>query len=176
MDNNNDFKGLFSNMFNRAASRTDKVTGTINQTFNSEKAKKTRKKLLTWGGIGIGVGVALLIAGIVLSVYGSVSGFDSGSFSIPTLIIVSIPILIVGGIITAVGSYAIHAGLAVVITGFASKTLDMSKHCPNCGDVIDQNEKFCNKCGANLRNNKLCECGTQNDVNDQYCRNCGKKL
>ena len=170
MNNNSNYNGIFSKLIERANERMDKVNGAA----NGETAKRIRKKLLTWGGVGTGVGIAMILAGIIAF---SVGGFQSvETMTVPVTTIIGPIIFILGGFLMTFGVAAIRAGLAIVITGVATKTLDVNKYCPHCGDVIDEDELFCNKCGANLRENKICECGTQNEVDDEYCRKCGKKL
>lgn len=47
--------------------------------------------------------------------------------------------------------------------------------CPFCGDKVDADENFCNKCGKSLT--KKCPgCETTNQAKDQFCRSCGTKL
>ena len=50
-----------------------------------------------------------------------------------------------------------------------------NEQCPNCGDKVDGNENFCNKCGAAIY--KTCKkCKSVNESTDEYCRTCGNKL
>ena len=170
MNNNSNYNGLFAKLIEKANERMDKVNGTV----NGEPAKKIRKKLLTWGGVGAGLGIAMIIAGFITFAVGGFKSVETMKTSVTTII--GPVIFILGGLLMTFGIAAIRAGLAIVITGVATKSLDVNKYCPHCGDIIDEDELCCNKCGANLRENKICECGTQNDVDDEYCRKCGKKL
>ena len=51
----------------------------------------------------------------------------------------------------------------------------MNEQCPNCGDKVDANENFCNKCGEAIY--KACKkCKSINESTDDFCRSCGNKL
>jgi len=45
--------------------------------------------------------------------------------------------------------------------------------CPSCGDPIDPNEKFCDKCGRKVRCPK---CGDPISEGEKFCNSCGEKL
>ena len=47
--------------------------------------------------------------------------------------------------------------------------------CPKCGDLVEANENFCNKCGANLEF-RCPKCKMTNSSVDKFCRHCGTKL
>ena len=82
-----------------------------------------------------------------------------------------------GSIAFAVGVMMVRSGLVIVIAGEGSKFLDTAPKCPSCGDPVEENEMFCNKCGALLKDKTKCKhCGTQNEVSDKFCSNCGKEL
>lgn len=148
-----------------------------NTTTNSQKANEIKKKLLKYGIIGLVVGIVFIITGIILfSLPFGDSAFDMSSFDLSGI---GMALFMLGGFILAIGSIVLKAGLAIVITGVGTKILDVKKEdrCPKCNDIVDDDEMYCNKCGFNLRENKLCPyCNTQNDLKDEFCRKCGKKL
>jgi hypothetical protein len=157
--------GFFSKLVERA-----------NKSMNSELAKSIRKKLLIWGGIGLGVGILFTILGMVLFITGGFGAVGSMPTGIPGGIIAGVILFMLGGILVTISATAIRAGLAVVIAGVTTSFIDVNNYCPSCKDKVDPDELYCNKCGANLRANKLCSCGTQNDLGDKYCKKCGKQL
>ena len=158
--------GFFSNLVSKA-----------NKSTNSETAKKIRKNLLVWGGVGLGFGIVLFLAGFITCVADGFSSVSSMDFGIPAGFIAGIVLSAVGVILIPIGGIAIKAGFAIVVTGMTAKFIDNNKYCKICGDRIEGNEMFCNSCGANLRENKLCKaCGTQNELDDKFCRKCGKQL
>lgn len=85
-------------------------------------------------------------------------------------------VMVISILSLTIGITLIRAGIAIIVTGEGAKFLDTAPKCPKCGDPVDQNEVYCNKCGADIRNKNKCSCGTQNDVEDVFCRSCGKKL
>ncbi len=49
--------------------------------------------------------------------------------------------------------------------------------CPECGSVINENDKFCWNCGAKIVFQYLCPvCKKEVKPDDKFCRNCGAKL
>ncbi|MDP8011268.1 MAG: zinc ribbon domain-containing protein [Thermoplasmata archaeon] len=48
--------------------------------------------------------------------------------------------------------------------------------CPNCGAVVDPNDKFCWNCGYSLKIRKCPNCGADIKPDDKFCRSCGYKL
>lgn len=173
------------NTFNQPSQRRGmfgRIVEKANNTANSETAKKIRKHLIIWGSVAAAIGAVLFISSIVIFFSRIVSTFNTdmsssnfGSNFVSNIVLMFV-LFAVGGFILGIGVEAIRAGLAIVIAGFATKTLDVNDYCPNCKSRVDGDEIYCSKCGANLRANKLCECGFQNDLNDTFCRKCGKKL
>ena len=152
-----------------------KIVEKANKTANSEVAKKIRKQLLVWGTVAAVVGFVLLIVSIVSFV---TIGFDSGGFGFnPLRIALSFVGFIISSAISSLGITAINAGLAIVVAGITTDVLDVNQYCPNCHDIVEPHEIFCNKCGYDLRADKKCpDCGRQNDFDDEFCTNCGTKL
>lgn len=49
--------------------------------------------------------------------------------------------------------------------------------CPNCGTLLDPNDKFCGKCGTKFWKVKICKsCGSKAKPEDIYCRKCGARI
>ncbi len=50
--------------------------------------------------------------------------------------------------------------------------------CGNCGNMVDNNKKFCNKCGQPIKKRgKFCkQCGAEIKDNTRYCSSCGADL
>lgn len=156
------------------------VSSNANTTLNSKKANKLKRNLIVFGAIVLVVGITLVVVEVIIFSQPMLS-FDISSFDMPDLApcIGGIILAFLGALLCTGAGYTLKAGIAVVVTGVGTKILDTNKEykCPNCGDSIDVDEIFCNKCGYKLREIKLCsECNTQNDFKDEFCRKCGKKL
>ena len=49
--------------------------------------------------------------------------------------------------------------------------------CPSCNNQIADDAKFCNFCGAQIPQTKICpHCGSQSKVENKFCPNCGKPM
>ena len=170
----------------------------IGTTLTTEKAKKIRKNLIAWGFVLLVLGFVGFIVSMVVS-FGGIGGssssnvcpemgesgwFDCESDSMSAEFDSAVSFMLVGFIvgvislvIIAIGGVMIKAGLIIVVGGAGAKFLDIAPKCSNCGDPVDENEMYCNKCGAELKSRVKCSnCGTQNEIGDAHCRNCGKLL
>lgn len=149
------------------------------QTTNSEEAKQIKDKLIRIGITLIVVGfLGAFICFIAFAVlaFSNVMhhDFESGLgflFLIPFFLL--IPFFSVG----TIGVICLKLGLGIIIAKATTNFIDQNSYCPNCGDVVEADEKYCKKCGKPLLAAKVCEaCQTENDMESKYCKNCGHKL
>ncbi len=68
-------------------------------------------------------------------------------------------------------------GFKILVTGYTTNLVDetVGNNCPNCGDVINDEEVFCSKCGAKLKT-ECPNCKTVNTIKNKFCSKCGKEL
>lgn len=50
------------------------------------------------------------------------------------------------------------------------------KRCPNCKHAIKEDDKFCQNCGFDLRQDRCQKCGMPIPANSKFCPNCGEKI
>ena len=143
------------------------------QTLDTEKAKRIKKLLIGWGIFGLILGICLVITGMAIFM----SGDGPSSFGFPPNIFIGMAVFFLGGLIAGFSSLALQAGIAVIVTGAATKFADLSEKCPKCGDVVETDEQYCTKCGEPLNVNSKCRyCGCQNKVSAKHCKQCGRQL
>lgn len=144
-------------------------------TTNSEQAKKIRKLLLLYGGLGLAVGGLMVLTGFIGFAKGAMDSVDNFEPFNPLPFMF---LFITGGAVSGLSIYVLLGGLSIVVAGVTTKYLDTRSKCPNCGNEIDKDEKICSNCGYDLKDmhNKLCSCGKENQPGDIFCRSCGKKL
>lgn len=149
-------------MFGRYVKNFNKNLG---ETFDSEKAKKTRKKLLTFGIIGLILAIILIIVGFtkMFSGFGENDSCNikdddwfecekrAGNRTMMNFIS-SFGIVAVGFVLLAISIGLIQASFAILVTGKSSKFIDKvitdteieekrenpkeTKKCKSCGAVI----------------------------------------
>ena len=141
------------------------------------------KKALTI--VGFVVMILSLIAfagGVLLVVFGSMN--DGGAWEIIWRVVLGAILIIFGAIFFGVGftMLAVTRSMVDVEEGNVSDmgnrakgTVNITK-CPKCGTKLDENAKFCKKCGANLEGKVCPNCGQVAPLDADFCENCGKEL
>lgn len=58
-----------------------------------------------------------------------------------------------------------------------TKSEKKSVFCPECGQELSADAKFCNNCGRKISGTKVCpECKTENNASAKFCQNCGTRI
>lgn len=147
------------------------------------KIQKSKGALI---GISIGgmvLGLALVVAGIILAIFGGkgLAG-DNITGGILKLVfgILMIPLggtlIVFGFIFTFTGASLKATNGSVAEGNLAKGTVNMNK-CHICGHEISEGTDFCANCGHDLRAIKTCpNCGGQNSRDAKHCVNCGKEI
>ncbi len=164
---NNLFKGLKDEII--------KLNNSAKTVANCEKAKRMRAKLLAIGLSMAIVGFIGVITCFVLFVTAGAKGFSQNGFS--PRIIIPFVLFLPCGAIASIGSAIASLGFKILVTGYTTNLIDetVGNNCPNCGDVIDDEEFFCSKCGTQLKI-ECPNCKTINSLKNTYCTKCGKEL
>ncbi len=69
------------------------------------------------------------------------------------------------------------AGIGAGINSFSPTGNQTKIRCHKCNELLDENAKFCDNCGAALAKTIPCSnCGELNDPDAKFCDNCGSKL
>lgn len=162
--------GVFS-YFQNLAAKAKTVT-------NSEEAKNIKNKLIKIGAsmaIGGFLGAFVCFVLFVVLAFQSVNDFSNDGFSF--LILIPFCLFIPCGVVGGIGAFALYLGLGIVVAKATTNFLDNNSYCPYCGDVVEEGELYCKKCGKPLLSKKICsKCDTENDMESKYCKHCGNKL
>lgn len=177
-NNNNNKSGL-----NPFLNYVKKLNEKTKQTFNNDKAKKIRRNLIAWGIVACILGAVLFCFSVYqfMTSPAEIAGKGGASFgdfeNAMGTSLLYMGLMVLASLIISLGGMMVKAGLAVWLVGVGSEFVDVRKKCPKCGDLVDENEKFCSKCGEPLMVKKVCaSCGAQNEFEDEFCRGCGKRL
>ena len=137
----------------------------------------------------IGISIALIILSLVL-VGGSVGLIIWGAKIVKDAVAIGVVLIIVGALLSILFLGGVAYSFVFYFTGKSLVALNGSvaednlgigtiniNKCSNCGEKIEDNEKFCAKCGNELADAKKCEkCGVLNKKDSNNCTACGEKL
>lgn len=161
---------MSNNYFKNLVAKAQKAT-------NSEEAKRIRKKLIKIGAIMAILGFSGSFACFVMFGIIGFNNVTTANFNGFGLILIPFFLITPCFLVGTIGVYALYLGLSIVVGSKTVDFLDENSYCPYCGDVVEPDEKFCDKCGKPLLKNKICnDCGYENDMKAKFCKNCGKKL
>lgn len=162
-------------MFKGLTDEIIKLNNSAKTVANCEKAKNLRKKLLN---VGLPMAIIGYLGVFVCFILFSTAGFDAfGNNGFSARILVPFVLLVPFGFVASIGTIIAGLGFKILISGFATNLVDetVGNNCPNCGDVVTDEEIFCSKCGTKLI--KECpNCKTTNSFKSNYCSKCGEKL
>lgn len=162
-------------MFESLTAEITRLNNSAKTVANCEKAKNLRKKLLSIGlSMAIPGFIGLFLCFILFVTAGS-NAFGDHGFT--ARVMVPFLLFIPCGIIGSIGAAIAQLGFKILITGYTTNLIDecVGNNCPNCGDVITEEEIFCSKCGTKLKY-ECQNCKTINSLKNKYCSKCGKEL
>lgn len=168
-------------MFKGLTEEIKRLNNGVKNVTNCERAKKLKIKLISIGlpmAILGFIGVLLCIIFLIINVTGTFNSFaSSSSISLNAGMFIPIFLVIPCSIVGGIGAYIAKLGFGILITGYATNLIDetVGNNCPNCGDIIDDDEEFCSKCGTRLKIS-CPNCKTINTTKDKFCKKCGKEL
>lgn len=133
------------------------------------------------------VGGVIAAAGLLMAIFGFVdiaSVSESGEMPRIWLLMLGLPCIAIGGMLLMLSFRRVGSGNVVNSPGghISPAAVTPSAYrpraavvCPFCGEAIDADAQFCDKCGKPLR--KFCpDCGEANSLDACFCKKCGKPL
>lgn len=173
-------------MFKNLQNTIKELNADVNNVANCEKAKKLRKKLISFGLPMAIVGfVGLFVCVILFATAGfdavtetAFSAFDGvieNAFSARILVpfFMAVPCAVLGSI----GAKLASLGFKIVVTGYTTNLIKetVGNNCPKCGEAVEMEMKFCPKCGEGLKK-ECANCKHINNHKNDFCEKCGNKL
>ena len=133
------------------------------------------------------VGGVIAAAGLLMAIFGFVdiaSVSESGEMPRIWLLMVGLPGIAIGGMLLMLSFRRVGSGNVVNSPGGRISPAAVNPSaprqraavvCPFCGEAIDADAQFCDKCGKPLC--KFCpDCGEANSLDACFCKKCGKPL
>lgn len=133
------------------------------------------------------VGGVVTAAGLLMAIFGFVdiaSVSESGEMPRIWLLMLGLPCIAIGGMLLTLSFRRVGSGYGTNAPGglISPAAVDPSAPrqraavvCPFCGEAIDADAQFCDKCGKPLC--KFCpDCGEANALDARFCKKCGKPL
>ena len=133
------------------------------------------------------VGGVIAAAGLLMAIFGFVdiaSVSESGEMPRIWLLMVGLPGIAIGGMLLMLSFRRVGSGNGANAPGghISPAAVTLSAHrpraaavCPFCGEAIDADAQFCDKCGNPL--SKFCpDCGEANSLDACFCKKCGNPL
>lgn len=162
-------KNNFFNYFKELAAKAKTTT-------NSEEALAIRNKLIKIGIVLLavgGIGAFICFVSFGLIGFAAVSNFGEGFGFIFIPFFLTIPFAVVA----YAGGVSLYLGLGITVAKATVNFVDTNRYCPHCGDIVKEDELYCDNCGKPLLVSKVCKnCNIENDLNSKFCKNCGNKL
>lgn len=123
--------------------------------------------------------IAMLAGGIVSIVFGAIN--PNGAWQIIWRVLLGVVLVILGGIFFGIGLTMFAVTRSMINTdegnvadgNRAKGTLNVRK-CDKCGQKLNDDAKFCSKCGKSVESKKCTNCGKEMNGDSQFCEYCGK--
>ena len=133
------------------------------------------------------VGGVIVAAGLLMAIFGFVdiaSVSESGEMPRIWLLMVGLPGIAIGGmllmlsfrrVVSGNGANAHGGHISPAAVNSSAPRQRAAVVCPFCGEAIDADAQFCDKCGKPLCT--FCpDCGEANSLDARFCKKCGKPL